>query len=331
MMPMREMNRLFATSSRRSSARRFIPRRLEALESRCLLTVTHSVSGTAITITATAGEDLVISDDGSNLVYEVDGGDAIVVGAIDAANITSLRVNATSSSGSNKIVLNLPEATFSSLLMARVTAGGGNDTVNASGSDVLVSLDGGAGNDVIIGGQALSGGTTVNVPNTPPYNRSYQLQDTLIGGSGNDVLIGGAGNDSMLGGSGNDTMSGEGGNDLLSGDSGNDKLSGGENEDTVSGSAGDDSVTGDDGNDYVYGGTGRDTVSGGDGLDVVKGQEGRDVIEGTREAAQSEVTTLNTNEPLVRGTRSLDSKDTSSEYAAFEFDLGFVPDANDYL
>lgn len=330
-MLMRHMHQLFASSSRRASRRRFSVRRLESLEPRCLLTVSHSVVESAVTITATSGEDLLISDDGINLTYEVDGGDAIVIDSIDAAVITSLRVNATSSSGSNKIVLNLSGATFSSLLMARVTAGGGSDTVNASGSDVLVSLDGGAGNDVVIGGQADTGGTTINVPNTPPYNRSYELQNTLLGGSGNDVLIGGAGNDSMLGGSGNDTMSGEGGNDLLSGDSGNDKLSGGDDEDTVSGSAGDDSVTGDDGNDYVYGGAGRDTVSGGEGLDVVKGQEGRDRIEGTRDAAELEVTTLNTDDPLIVGTRSLDSRDTSSEYAEFTFDLGFVPDADDYF
>ncbi len=330
-MLLRAMNQVFASSSRRASRRRFSVRRLEALESRCLLTVSHSVVGTAVTITATKGEDLVLSTDGASLVYEVDGGDAIVIDSIDAGEITSLRVNATNSSGSNKIVLNLSAATFLSLLKAHVTAGGGNDTINASGSDVLVSLDGGAGSDVLIGGQADSGGTTVNVPNTPPYNRSYQLQNTLLGGSGNDVLIGGAGNDSMLGGSGNDTMSGEGGNDLLNGNSGNDKLSGGDGSDTVSGSAGNDSLTGDDGDDYVYGGTGKDTLSGGDGLDVVKGQEGLDHIEGTRDAAEFEVTTLNTNEPLAKGTRSLDSKDTSAEYAAFTFDLGFVPNADDYL
>lgn len=327
----RVMNQWSAKSPRRTSKRRFAARRLESLESRCLLTVSHSVTGTAVTITATRGEDLLISEDGTNLTYEVDGGSAITIGTIDASAITSLRVNATSSSGSNKIVLNMSAATFPSLLKAHVTAGGGSDTINASGSDVLVSLDGGSGNDVVIGGQADSGGTTINVPNSPPYNRTYQLQNVLLGGSGNDVLIGGAGNDSILGGSGNDTLSGEGGDDLLSGDSGNDKLAGGDGSDTVSGSAGDDSLTGDDGNDYVYGGTGRDTLTGGAGQDVVKGQEGRDRIEGTREAAQNEVTTLNTDEPLVVGTRSLDSRDTTAEYAEFTFDLDFVPDVSDYL
>lgn len=327
----RAMSRWSVIVSRRFPKRRFIARHLESLEPRCLLTVSHSVAGTAVTITATRGEDLVISEDGTNLIYEVDGGDAITVGAIDAESITSLRVNATSSSGSNKIVLNLSKATFSSLLKAHVTAGGGHDTINASGSDVLVSLDGGAGNDVVISSQADEGGTTINVPNTPPYNRSYQLQNTLLGGSGNDVLIGGAGNDSIRGGSGNDTLSGEGGDDLLSGDSGNDKLAGGDGSDTVSGSAGDDSLSGDDGNDYIYGGAGRDTLTGGAGLDVVKGQEGRDRIEGTREAAQNEVTTLNIDDPLVVGTRSLDSRDTAAEYAEFTFDLGFVPDVSDYL
>ena len=338
----RAKTQMLALFSQRSSKRRFYQSPLESLEPRCLLSVgtpTVNLATGGVTITATSGEDLVIAANGTNLTYKVDNGAVQTLGSITAASITSLLVNCTSSSGSNKITLNLSESIFTSLLQARVTAGGGVDTVNASGSDVLVSLDGGAGNDVLIGGQAISGGTTINVPHIPSRS-SYQLQNTLIGGSGNDVLIGGAGNDSMLGGSENDTMSGGDGDDNLVGGDGNDKMSGGGGSDSVNGNAGEDSLTGGAGNDYVYGGAGRDTLTGGDdegaGFDVVKGQGGRDYIVGTQADAILDVATLNTDEPIVdvnnpNAKRSLDLvNDPSSEYLVFVFSLGFVPLASSY-
>jgi len=321
-------------SSRSTSKRTSALQKPESLEPRCLLTVTPSVIATSVTLTVTSGEDLVIADNGTNLTYKVDNGVEQTVGSILAANITSLVVNCSSATGSNKIILNLSAATFSSLLQAKVSAGGGADTVNATGSDVLVSLDGGSGNDVLIASQATSGGTTINVPHIPS-RPSYDLQNTLIGGSGNDVLIGGAGNDSLVGDSGNDTLSGEAGDDFLVGGDGNDKASGGAGRDTINGNAGEDSLTGGADDDYVYGGAGRDTLSGGDnegsGFDVVKGQGGRDRIQGTLQDAKDDVATLNTNEPITGGARSLDLvNDPVADYAAFTFDLNFVLDATDY-
>jgi Ca2+-binding RTX toxin-like protein len=89
-----------------------------------------------------------------------------------------------------------------------VSAGNGNDTINASGvqsSPMNLVLDGGAGNDTIIG----SGGN-----------------DTLLGGDGNDTVTGGRGNDVALLGSGNDTFvwnPGDG-SDTVEGQDGTDTL-----------------------------------------------------------------------------------------------------------
>ena len=89
-----------------------------------------------------------------------------------------------------------------------VLAGAGNDTIDASGlpaGTIGLVIDGGAGNDTIIGSQGA---------------------DMLMGGDGNDVVTGGRGNDTaFLGaggdqfiwnpGDGSDTVDGQGGFDTL--------------------------------------------------------------------------------------------------------------------
>jgi len=90
----------------------------------------------------------------------------------------------------------------------RINAGGGDDTVNASGLAAdLVNLvvDGGAGNDTIVGSQGA---------------------DTLFGGDGSDTVIGGRGNDTAILGNGNDTFvwnPGDG-SDVVEGEAGTDTL-----------------------------------------------------------------------------------------------------------
>jgi Ca2+-binding RTX toxin-like protein len=78
-----------------------------------------------------------------------------------------------------------------------VSGGAGDDTISAStlaAGVVKVRLDGGAGNDTILGSRG---------------------NDILVGGGGNDVLMGGAGNDQLIGGPGADTLNGGAGNDVF--------------------------------------------------------------------------------------------------------------------
>jgi Ca2+-binding RTX toxin-like protein len=80
-----------------------------------------------------------------------------------------------------------------------VTALGGDDTIDASALQagaIALSIDGGAGDDVLIGGDG---------------------PDTLNGGPGDDVLIGGAGPDTLNGGDGDDVLMGGPGQDTLNG------------------------------------------------------------------------------------------------------------------
>src|SRR5581483_6283563 len=80
-----------------------------------------------------------------------------------------------------------------------VRAGNGNDTINATALPagiVGLTIDGGAGNDIITGSAGA---------------------DTLIGGDGNDTVIGGRGNDTFVWdpGDGSDVVDGQDGTDTL--------------------------------------------------------------------------------------------------------------------
>src|SRR3954465_13069846 len=66
-----------------------------------------------------------------------------------------------------------------------VTAGGGDDEVRAQGLLDGLTVDGGTGNDTLLGGASA---------------------DTLLGGSGNDFIDGNIGADTVSLGSGNDTV-----------------------------------------------------------------------------------------------------------------------------
>jgi len=89
-----------------------------------------------------------------------------------------------------------------------VSAGAGNDTLSAAtlpADNVTLTLDGGAGNDTIVGSQGA---------------------DVLLGGDGSDTVTGGRGNDTALLGNGNDTFiwnPGDG-SDVVEGGAGTDRL-----------------------------------------------------------------------------------------------------------
>lgn len=89
------------------------------------------------------------------------------------------------------------------------------------------------------------------------------VNDVLLGTSGDDILIGTPENDFIFAEEGNDVVSGEEGDDLLSGDAGND---------TVIGNAGDDLIMGVTGDDVIEGGSGSDTFifGNGDGTDLIR-------------------------------------------------------------
>ena len=125
-------------------------------------------------------------------------------GGNDQIQIVGSLKDVTVSGLSEQVVITGPE-TGDTL---RINGGAGSDTITAAGMTTAIMnlvLDGGAGNDTIIGGAG---------------------NDTLLGGDGNDAVNGGRGNDTALLGSGNDTFTwnpGDG-SDTVEGQDGTDTL-----------------------------------------------------------------------------------------------------------
>ncbi|MEG4011394.1 MULTISPECIES: calcium-binding protein [unclassified Microcoleus] len=193
---------------------------------------------------------------------------------------------------------------------AQAFGGDGDDTIDASSARNTgrISLDGGLGNDFLIG-NSTSGVT--NFMNGGEGNDNIIFGgtgDRLIGSfGGNDTIsyavgvnfsgitttnvitdnlgsnfiTGGNGNDSITTGAGDDILFGGPTNLVTAGIDGNDTLNAGGGNDTLLGGFGDDYLIGGDGNDSLGGGPGADTLIGGFGSDSFYYQNGTEGFSGT--------------------------------------------------
>jgi Ca2+-binding RTX toxin-like protein len=161
-----------------------------------------------------------IDDDVAQITMQADGVflDELtgILSVIDtnAANDT---VTVTQSGGSISVNVNGNISSFnvSEVNEIEISLGSGNDSVTiASGIVKPVTIDGGAGNDVLIAGNGPS---------------------TLLGGAGNDLLFGGNGTNVLVGGDGVDGITGGTGRDVLIGGAGSDAIVGGSGEDILIG------------------------------------------------------------------------------------------------
>lgn len=175
----------------------------------------------AVTASVTTGVLTVSSD-----IVVAGAGDTIALTCTSGGNV---QINATDpSSGA------VAGASLSSIV---IFGGSGDDTIDVSKlrciGSTSVSLNGGAGNDTIIGSKK---------------------GDSIDGGDGNDTITGGNGNDTINAGLGDDVASGGNGKDTLNGGDGNDTLNGQNGKDSLFGDAGDDILSGGEGNDKLDGG-----------------------------------------------------------------------------
>jgi Ca2+-binding RTX toxin-like protein len=129
----------------------------------------------------------------------------------------------------------------------------GNDSVDATGTNLGTRILGGAGDDVLYGGtwvDDIQGGDGDDVI----YGGGASALNFLHGNAGNDYLAGSGGTDFMYGGDGNDTLVGNSGNDMMYGEGGKDTLRGGAGDDRLDGGRDYfvDTLYGDAGNDTFY-------------------------------------------------------------------------------
>ena len=222
---------------------------IEALEGRQLLSASVGLTAGMLTVTGTAGADVVkferAGPSGSLLRVRAGGRSALV----NYASVTSIRVNTLAGND----VIDFDDDRGRITKPTSIDAGDGHDRVDAAaGPDTIL---GGAGNDRI----DAEGGN-----------------DSVDGGLGDDRIDGDGGNDVLLGAAGNDALEGDNGNDRLDGGEGNDRLEGDDGNDTLLGGLGNDLLEGDDGADRLEGGDGHDDLDGGDDTDFILGGAGND-------------------------------------------------------
>ena len=163
----------------------------------------------------------------------------------------------------------------------------GNDRIFAT--NVANKLDGGAGDDQLVGDTINKAGTT--------DGNIYGGNDILKGGLGNDILLGMAGNDELDGGAGVDKLYGGRGDDQLKGGADADVIAGGAGIDTLSYA---DSLAGTDNAGITLdlsGATSHASVATGSGEDAqgdtvssvenIIGSAGNDIITGSNAFAAS--------------------------------------------
>jgi Ca2+-binding RTX toxin-like protein len=172
---------------------------------------------------------------------------------------------------------------------ARLEGGNGNDFIqggiffgDSSQGSALNNIDGGLGNDTLLGfgyQDTVRGGDGddwIFTQGVAPPNPGVGI---ATGGNGNDT-IGAFGGVSARGDAGNDYLYGYAGNQTLSGDSGLDLLTGGDGDDWLYTGLDGGTAYGDAGNDVLVGDVAGDTLAGGAGNDAFYGYAGRDWLSG---------------------------------------------------
>ncbi len=165
--------------------------------------------------------------------------------------------------GDDKISIILPDHIEQSI---NINSGAGNDTVIAQGSDGELTIDTGAGDDLITlldDQPMLSTGEGIDTLRAGfseiDMNRYTGLENLVFTGKAAEHIRGNELANQITGGKGIDTIDGDLGDDVLHGLAGNDRLFG---------SSGNDFLYGDAGNDYLVGGEGSDAMYGGAGNDI---------------------------------------------------------------
>ena len=248
------------------------------------IVLVYTAVGDVYTVTDTGGVD------GSNGCTDVNATTVTCPGA----GIAAVTVNA----GNGSDLITLDRATMPATVEANLDGGSGNDQVMGAGA--ADSITGGAGNDLLDGGPGaddLRGGAgtdiasyadrtaavavTVGIGNENDGNSSDATGNALDTVRGDvEQVIGGLGGDSLIGDGSDETLIGGEGDDVILGGRGSDAILGVGGADFLSGEDGRDVVNGQDGDDRVRGGDDGDRGIGGAGNDVIKGQSGVDVMKG---------------------------------------------------
>jgi Ca2+-binding RTX toxin-like protein len=168
------------------------------------------------------------------------GADNITVGDLTGTGVKQVSIDLSGNPGSgqgdgaaDQVTVNGPDKA------EKITVSGNGTTVSVTGMPELVTIAGAEAIDNLTI-QALGGNDTIDASALA----AGVIGLTIDGGAGNDVITGSQGNDFLLGGDGNDTVTGGRGNDFADLGAGDDTFiwNPGDGSDTVEGNTGTDTL-----------------------------------------------------------------------------------------
>lgn len=194
------------------------------------------------------GNDRFVASEGTDLVDGGEGNDTLDLRATGEDGAFASLVDGIALWSGGRLAISSVES---------VVGGNGHDEIY--GSEAANRLNGGQGDDLLVGLEDV---------------------DVLVGADGDDTLDGSEGADRVFGGNGADLMFGDLDDDRLYGGSDMDEIYGGFGNDHLRGGDGSDLLVGDEGDDRLYGGRGDDWLSTSTGRDLLVGGNGADVFIG---------------------------------------------------
>ncbi len=281
--------------------------------------------------------------------FQSSGGSLYVLSGPNDSSGHTINISQNGTTGAATVVINGVSTTYPDTGMIYIVVYHGNNTINATGVTVPLTIYGGDGSDTIHGG---NGGNTI-YGGTAGGNHIYAGagDDTIYGNGGApNTIVGGAGTDTIYCGSGGDTVTGGSGNSEVYGGGGDDNIdvSAGQNNWVQAGSggayilggsghdwlyAGDGSgktytINGGNGTEVIHGGAGINDLTGGTGLDDIFGGSGTNFIygHGIHDRLQSDQSADN----YIQPNPSLASIEVKDSYDNYSFDGNIKADGSTY-
>lgn len=237
------------------------------------------------TIYGKAGNDSIVGNDGADYLSGGKGNDTLYGGkGNDTFSYTAGKDIITDYATGDKIKITSGKITKAKASGSDVvfTLSTGSLTVkNANGKSLSMINSSGKSYSTVVGSSSSSTTKIVTNSTKSPVTVSSSIKTIDATTRTVSVSIKGNGLDnSIVGGTGNDSLYGRSGNDTILGGKGNDKLYGSNGDDVLTGGKGNDSLWGDDGADtFIY--------SSGDGKDVIYGFENDDMLKITGDFSTS--------------------------------------------
>jgi Ca2+-binding RTX toxin-like protein len=178
-----------------------------------------SANGQRVRFTRDVASIVMDLDDVESIVVRTFGGtDNLVIGDLSGTDVTNVNADLAASSGdddgaADNVVVNGTNNDDG------VTVTGAGPNAQVAGLPALVSVSGASADDRLtvhgLGGDDVIDASGVATGSILLTLDGGESDDVLIGGAGDDVLLGGAGDDVLLGGPGNDTLDGGPGDNVV--------------------------------------------------------------------------------------------------------------------